>query len=282
MQPDGSFVATVGGEATRLAPDGSDTAIPPMAKPSFSVCESELAFDASWTRYKGCDDGEMAFASPKSPTVWPVPGNRSMSRSFQCGNFVAGMTSDGRIMIVDVAAQTVRTSPRTFGARQVVGMMPFKGTCVQEVRDKTPDRFALLDAATDAVQWQHALTPQEEIAFDPTATYVAIISIEGVGEARFAVSRVSDGSAVGSGRLNIDFVGKVAISPDARTLAVSRSSGDVRFVDVKSARMTEPQVLHPVYIQSIAFRPTDVGLITYQINGRGYVWISRSATQEPS
>ena len=175
-------------------------------------------------------------------------------------------------MIVDVAAETVRTSPRTFGARQVVGMMPFKGTCVQEVRDKTPDRFALLDAATDAVQWQHALTPQEEIAFDPTATYVAIISIEGVGEARFAVSRVSDGSAVGSGRLNIDFVGKVAISPDARTLAVSRSSGDVRFVDVKSARMTEPQVLHPVYIQSIAFRPTDVGLITYQINGRGYVW----------
>ncbi len=113
---------------------------------------------------------------------------------------------------------------------------------------------------------------KREIAFDPTATYVAIISIEGVGEARFAVSRVSDGSTVGSGPLNIDFVGKVAISPDGRTLAVSRSSGDVRFVDVKSAHMTEPPVLHPVYIQSIAFRPTDVGLITYQINGRGYVW----------
>ena len=271
VQADGSFMATVRGEATRVAPDGSDVVIPPMTKPTFAVCESELSYDATWTRYKGCD-GEMAFASRQSATVWVVPGNHSVSRPFQCGNFVAGMTEDNRIMTLDVAAQTVRTTPRTFGARQVTGMMPFKGTCVEEVRDKTPARVTLLDAATDAVQWQHAVDSREDFAFDPTATYFATVSISGVGEARFTVARVSDGSVVGSGPLNVDFVGRVAISPDGGTLGVSMMGGDVRFVNVKSGHMTVPAVLHPVSIDRIAFRPTDIGLITYQLNGRGHIW----------
>jgi WD40 repeat protein/DNA-binding SARP family transcriptional activator len=243
-------------------------------------------------------DGERLFlTSARDNRTWEIdPDGLRMRRSYPVGDFAGAVSPDGsvfalgsqtgRVRLLDLRSGQVRSFRGRHDGSVLRAIFTHDGDTL--VTSGNDGRVIAWDVARRAVAQRFAGHSGEVWGLDVTADGRTLVTSAADGRAivwdlagdrrldrRFSVGAPLDTSARAAWFV-VDVTRGVAVSPDGRTLAVTRSGGAVDLLEAGTLRRSGTVQALPGFAASVAFSPNGRLLAVVGKDGRITLWNART------